>query len=116
MKKYSCPSCSYQSDLWSVKRHIERIHKNTANERTPESQHKKESLPNAQHGCNTGETQSIPIQEYNRVVEIANKWKNECDKIQDFREEDGGYFLKHTNYLENLLNLNNINYKNYESY
>ena len=26
MKKYSCPNCSYQSDLWSVKRHILRIH------------------------------------------------------------------------------------------
>ena len=108
MKKYSCSNCAYQSDLWSVKRHIERIHKNTANERTPES------LPNAQHGCNTGETQSIPIQEYNRVIEIANKWKNECDKIQDFREEDGGYFLKHIAYLENLLNFNNINFENFE--
>ena len=26
MKKYSCPNCKYQSDLWSVKRHILRVH------------------------------------------------------------------------------------------
>ena len=110
MKKYSCSNCVYQSDLWSVKRHIERIHKNTANERTPESQHKKESLPNAQHGCNTGETQYIPIQEYNRVVEIANKWKNECDKIQDFREEDYVHIDAFITYFVNLLNANNIRY------
>ena len=110
MKKYSCSNCAYQSDLWSVKRHIERIHKNTANERTPESQHKKESLPNAQHGCNTGETQSIPIQEYNRVIEIANKWKNECDKIQDFREEDNVHTDALITYFVNLLNANNIRY------
>ena len=27
MKKYSCSNCSYQSDLWSVKRHMLRKHK-----------------------------------------------------------------------------------------
>ena len=63
MKKYSCPNCAYQSDLWSVKRHIERIHKNTANERTPESQYTQlhyETVP-IQHGSDKGETQYIPI-------------------------------------------------------
>ena len=40
------------------------------------TQHKKESLPIAQYGFNTEATQSIPIQEHNRVIEIANGWKN----------------------------------------
>ena len=75
---------------------------------------KKGSLPNAQHGSNTGETQSISIQEHNKVIEIAEGWKNTCYKLKDFREEDAGYFMEHITYLENLLNLNNINYKPHE--
>ena len=113
MKKYSCPSCSYQSDLWSVKRHNERIHKNTASGRTLPSKSHNETAP-IQHGSDTGETQSISIQEHNKVIEIAEGWKNTCYKLKDFREEDAGYFMEHITYLENLLNLNNINYKPHE--
>ena len=115
MKKYSCPSCSYQSDLWSVKRHNERIHKNTASGRTLPSKSHNETAP-IQHGSDTGETQSIPIQEHNRVIEVANGWKNTSYKLQDFRNEDAHCFMEHITYLENLLNFNNINYEKYERY
>ena len=115
MKKYACPNCSYQSDLWSVKRHNERIHKNTDSEKTLSSESHYETA-RIQHGSDTGETQSIPIQEHNRVIEVANGWKNTSYKLKDFRNEDAQYFMEHITYLENLLNLNNINYKNYESY
>ena len=47
---------------------------------------------------------------YNRVIEIANKWKNECDKIQDFREEDNVHTDALITYFVNLLNANNIRY------
>ena len=72
--------------------------------------------PTTQYGSDTGGRQSISIQEHNKVIEIAEDWKNTCYKLKDFKEEDAQYFMEHITYLENLLNLNNINYKNYERY
>ena len=99
---YQCEFCTLQTKRkHNLKIHMLRKHKNQCS---------------AQHGFNTEATQSIPIQEYNRVIEVANGWKNTCYKLKDFRGEDAQYFLEHITYLETLLNFNNINYEKYERY
>ena len=40
MGKFQCPKCEYESDQWSVKRHIERKHKEPSVGRHQSKKHK----------------------------------------------------------------------------
>ena len=116
MKKYSCPNCSYQSDLWSVKRHITRIHKgdnsgNINEESThsniiapyatinahPRSGNIITNEPNLQ--CESGPSQvynssvkTVSIEEYNKANEIAHGWKSAYDNL--YNQTGSGIFTQ----------------------
>ena len=87
MKKYSCPNCSYQSDLWSVKRHILRIHNgDNSGNINEESARNNIIAPTTMYvGDNDPPTtinahsNTVPIEDYNNVVGIAHEWKKECE-------------------------------------
>ena len=122
MKKYSCSNCSYQSDLWSVTRHILRKHKGDAtasineesitynDNRVPTTVSVGENVEPAPTTVFVGNNQSngapttqysiqptshyestsaeiyppntVTMEEYDNVVEIANGWKNACKNLQ----------------------------------
>ena len=101
---YNCSYCNYESNYkYNTERHMQ-------------TQHKKKSTPSAQHVLGTGnaqDNQTVSIQEYNKIIEETYKWKDAYERNQEFRIEDGEYFMQHITNLENLLDLHNINYTKY---
>ena len=106
MKKYSCPNCSYQSDLWSVKRHILRIHNgDNSGNINEESARNNIIAPSSMYAgdngpptsirtneptlhCESGPAQvynssssTVPIEDYNKSTECAHGWKNAYDNL-----------------------------------
>ena len=89
-----CRQCDYKSNRrWDRDRHVRIIHEMCSN-RIPiienktkqeanqvEHVHHHEPLPSVQHG--SGVVREQDNQAYNKVVEIANSWKNVCEKLQE---------------------------------
>ena len=87
-----CDVCGYKTNRkYDRDKHVTRMH---GSNRIPVIENKiipeaiqidhvphHEPLPSAQHG--TGVVREQDNQAYNKVVEIANSWKNVCDKLQE---------------------------------
>ena len=87
-KDYVCNQCDYTTTRkFNMERHA-RVHENEmySNRSIQEANqiehvHHHEPLPSVQHG--TGVVREQDNQAYNKVVEIANSWKNVCEKLQE---------------------------------
>ena len=87
-----CDVCGYKTNRkYDRDKHVTRMHGSNRipvieNKIIPEAIqidhiHHHEPLPSAQHG--TGVVREQDNQAYNKVVEIANSWKNVCEKLQE---------------------------------
>jgi len=91
IKKYNCSQCNYGSDRkWTVKDHERRVHNNVnvtnqSNEfpTTVSVGYDTQKVATTMHvgedGGRPPYTLTKPIEEYNKVVGIAQEWKKECE-------------------------------------
>ena len=91
---HNCTQCDYKSKVkCNVQRHMRTQHKLYSNNRIPVIVNKiiqeadqidhvdhHEPLPSVQYG--SGVVREQDNQAYNKVVEIANSWKNVCEKTR----------------------------------
>ena len=113
-KKHKCTICDFRTHKkYNLNVHLRNIHGiSYIKEQPTQIQSGSDSVVNS--------TTHIPIEKYKEVVDETHKWKFENEKLQEerkllqeYRREDGEYFMQHITNLENLLDLHNINYTKY---
>ena len=94
IKKYNCSQCNYGSDRkWTVKDHERRVHNNVnvtnqSNEfpTTVSVGYDTQKVATTMHAIEDDgrppNTLTIPIGDYNKVVEYTHAWKDICEKLQ----------------------------------